>query len=141
VEDIMDRPADEDSVRQIEDRFNRAWNNHHPADMAESLADDAQFVTVNGARLNGRAAFQDLVERLHKGPFKDSQRETLELQIRFLAPDIAIAFSRFRISGDVDDDGRVIAPREGISTRVVRSQKGRWQTIAVHNTDIRNRRH
>jgi uncharacterized protein (TIGR02246 family) len=123
----MDRPADENAVRQIEDQFNRAWNHHHAADMAESLAHDAQFVTVNGAWLNGRAAFRDLVERLHEGPFKDSQRETLELQIRFLAPDIAIAFSRFRISGDVDDDGRVIPPREGISTRVVRRQEERWQ--------------
>jgi uncharacterized protein (TIGR02246 family) len=137
----MSRSTDENAIRSIEDRFNRAWNDHRPAEMAKSLADDAQFVTVNGAWLKGRAAFQDLVERLHKGPFKDSRRETLDLQIRFLAPDTALAFSRFRISDDVDDDGRTIPPREGVSTRVVIRQDGHWRTVAVHNTDIRNRRH
>jgi uncharacterized protein (TIGR02246 family) len=133
--------ADEEDIRAIEDRFNSAWNRHNAADMVESLAEDAQFVTVNGVWVNSRSAFGNLVERLHKGPFKDSSRETMELQIRFLAPSIAIVHSRFRISGDVNDEGQTIPPREGISTRVVQKHKGRWQTVAVHNTDILNRRH
>ena len=133
--------ADEQEIRDIEDRFNIAWNRHRAADMVESLVEDAQFVTVNGAWVKGRTAFEQLVDRLHRGPLKDTTRETVELQIRFLAPDVAVVHSRFRISGDVDDEGSPILPREGIGTRVVHKVDGRWQTIAVQNTDILNRRH
>ena len=81
------------------------------------------------------------MERLHgaSGPFRISTRETLELQIKLLAPDVAMVHSRFRVSGDVEDDGEKVA-REGVGIRVVRKQDGRWQTVAVQNTDIRNRR-
>src|SRR4051812_39263379 len=42
--------ADEGAIRAIESRFNEAWGRHDADGMVESLADDAQFVTVNGAR-------------------------------------------------------------------------------------------
>ena len=41
--------ADEDAIREIENQFNVAWNRHDPDAIAASLADDAQFITVNGA--------------------------------------------------------------------------------------------
>lgn len=132
--------ADEQSIRDIEDRFNIAWNRHQPKEMVESLIEDAQFVTVNGVWMKSREAFRELVERLHNGPLKDTSRETLELQIRFPVPEVAVVHSRFKISGDVDGEGKAIPPREGISTRIVRKDDGRWRTVAVHNTDILNRR-
>ncbi len=131
--------ADEDAIRLIETRFNDAWNRHDPADMVESLVEDAQFITVNGAWVRGRAELQTLMERLHAGPFKDSRRETFASEIRFLAPDVAMVHSRFRVSGDVIEDGRAIT-REGVGIRVVRKQDGRWRTVAVQNTDVVNRR-
>jgi uncharacterized protein (TIGR02246 family) len=134
---VVDRQA----IQDIEDRFNRAWNAHRPLEMIESLSKDAQFVTVNGVWVKGRSAFKELLERLHGGPLKETRRETLEMQIRFLSPDVAIAHSRFRISGDVNDNGKPIPPREGVGIRVVHKQDGGWITVAVQNTDILNRRH
>jgi uncharacterized protein (TIGR02246 family) len=63
--------ADEDEIREIELRFNAAWGRHDPDGMVESLVDDAQFVTVNGAWTKTRADFRDLMRRLHgaDGPF------------------------------------------------------------------------
>ena len=88
----MPAAAAEDEIRQIETRFNDAWNRHHAADMVESLTEDGQFVTVNGVWMKSRAEFQRLMERLHgaSGPFRISTRETLELQIKLLAPDVAM---------------------------------------------------
>ena len=40
--------SDEDLIRELENQFNTAWGRHDPEGMAESLADDAQFITVNG---------------------------------------------------------------------------------------------
>ena len=97
--------ADEKDIKAIETRFNEAWNRHDPDGMVESLAEDAQFITVNGVWMKSRAEFDGLVRRLHgaTGPLRESMRETLETDIRFLAPDVAMVHSRFRISGDIGD--------------------------------------
>jgi uncharacterized protein (TIGR02246 family) len=78
--EVIMTKADEDSIREIELRFNDAWGRHDPDGMVESLAEDAHFVTVNGAWTRTRAGFRDLMERLHgpNGPFRSSTRETPE---------------------------------------------------------------
>ena len=53
--------ADEAAIRELEHRFNAAWDAHDPERMAESLADDAQFITVNGAWTTTRDGFRDLM--------------------------------------------------------------------------------
>jgi uncharacterized protein (TIGR02246 family) len=131
--------ADEEAIREIELRFNEAWGRHDADGMVESLADDAQFVTVNGAWTKTRADYLDLMRRLHgpNGPFRMSTRETPEMQVCFLAPDVAMMHSRFHISGDTEE-----SVRTGIGTRVVRRLDGGWRTVAVQNTDVRaGRRH
>jgi len=64
--------ADEDEIRAIELRFNGACGQHDPDGMVESLVDDAQFVTVNGAWTRMREEFRDLMHCLHgpNGPFR-----------------------------------------------------------------------
>lgn len=133
--------ADEEAINRIETRFNEAWNRHDPAGMVESLAEDAQFITVNGVWMKTRAEFDGLVRRLHgaTGPLRESRRETLEADIRFLVSDVAMVHSRFRISGDIGDDGKQES-REGCGIRVVHKRDGRWFTVAVQNTDVRHRR-
>ena len=133
--------ADEKDIKAIETRFNEAWNRHDPDGMVELLAEDAQFITVNGVWMKSRAEFDGLVRRLHgaTGPLRESMRETLETDIRFLAPDVAMVLSRFRISGDIGDDGKPES-RDGCGIRVVHKRDGRWFTVAVQNTDVRHRR-
>ena len=136
--------ADEDAIRELENRFNAAWGRHDPEDMAESLIDDAQFITVNGAWTTTRNGFRDLMARLHgaSGPFRSSTRKTPEMQVTFLAPDIAILHSRFWIDGEVLHDEHSQASRESVGTRVVRKIDGRWRVVATQNTDVRpGRRH
>jgi uncharacterized protein (TIGR02246 family) len=91
--------SDEDAIRELEHQFNAAWDAHDPERLAESLADDAQFITVNGAWTTTRNGFRDLMARLHgsTGPFRTSTRRTPDMQVTFLAPDIAILHSRFWI--------------------------------------------
>jgi uncharacterized protein (TIGR02246 family) len=126
--------ADEDAIRDIELRFNEAWGRHDADSMVESLADEAQFVTVNGAWTKTRADYLDLMRRLHgpTGPFRASTRETPIMHIRFLAEDVAMMHSQFHIYGDIDEPVRT-----GIGIRVVRRMDGRWRTVAVQNTDVR----
>jgi uncharacterized protein (TIGR02246 family) len=136
--------SDEDQIRTLENEFNAAWDAHDPEGMAASLADDAQFITVNGAWTTTRDGFRDLMGRLHgaNGPFRTSTRKTPETQVTFLAPDIAILHSRFWIDGEVQQDELSQASRESVGTRVVRKIGGRWRIVATQNTDVRkSRRH
>src|SRR5689334_8184741 len=77
--------SDEAAIRDIENRFNAAWNAHDPDAIAESLVDDAQFITVNGAWTTSRQGFRDLMQRLHgaNGPFRASTRRSPEMHVRF----------------------------------------------------------
>ena len=72
------------------------------------------------------ADFRDLMRRLHgaEGPFRSSTRETPEMHVRFLAPDVAVMHTRFHIYGDIQE-----SERTSIGTRVVRKLDGRWQTV------------
>ena len=136
--------SDEDLIRALEQRFNAAWDAHDPEAIAESLADDAQFITVNGAWTTSRAGFRDLMQRLHgaNGPYRSSARRTPEMHVRFLAPDIAILHSRFWIEGEVLHDALSQPSRESVGMRVVRKIDGRWRIVATQNTDVRTgRRH
>jgi uncharacterized protein (TIGR02246 family) len=135
----MPNKADEDAIRAIEDDFNAAWGRHDPDAMVESLTDDAEFITVNGAWEKSREGFRNLMIRLHgpTGPFRASTRAASEFRIRFLAPDVAVVHTRFHIRGDVDE-----AERNSVGMRVVQKIDGRWRTISVQNTDVRpGRRH
>jgi uncharacterized protein (TIGR02246 family) len=136
--------SDEDAIRALEQSFNAAWDAHDPEALAESLVDDAQFITVNGAWTTSRAGFRDLMQRLHgsTGPYRSSTRRTPEMQVRFLAPDVAILHSRFWIDGEVLHDALSQPSRESVGTRVVRKIDGRWRIVATQNTDVRTgRRH
>ena len=136
--------TDEDAIRELENQFNAAWDRHDPEGMAASLADDAQFITVNGAWTTTRNGFRDLMARLHgaTGPFRTSTRRTPQMNVTFLAPDIAILHSRFWIDGEVLHDEHSQASRESVGTRVVRKIDGRWRVVATQNTDVRpGRRH
>ena len=101
---MSDLAAENEAIRQIEARFNDAWNRHDPDGMVESLTDDGQFVTVNGVWMTNRGEFLKLMQKLHGngGPFRTSHRETLEMHVRMLGPDAAMVHSRFRVSGDVE---------------------------------------
>jgi uncharacterized protein (TIGR02246 family) len=136
--------SDEDAIRDVEHRFNAAWNAHDPERIAESLVDDAQFITVNGAWTTSCEGFRDLMQRLHcaTGPYRSSTRKTPEMHVRFLTPDVAILHSRFWIEGEVLHDALSTPSRESVGMRVLHKIGGRWRIVATQNTDVRaGRRH
>jgi uncharacterized protein (TIGR02246 family) len=136
--------SDEDAIRDLEHRFNAAWNAHDPEGLSESLVNDAEFITVNGAWTTSRDGFRDLMARLHgpNGPFRASTRRSPEMHVRFLSSDIAILHSRFWIDGEILHDAISQRSRESVGTRVVRKIDGRWRIVATQNTDVRpGRRH
>jgi uncharacterized protein (TIGR02246 family) len=129
-------PTDEAAIRDIERVWDVGWNKHDPKTMVSVLAEDVDFVNVAGEWFKGREAFQRHMERVHATIFAESTRNTIDTEIRFLTPEIALVHSSARISGDRAADGSPRSPRNVLMTRVVVKRGGKWVVVAAHNTNV-----
>jgi uncharacterized protein (TIGR02246 family) len=132
----MARPQEEQAIRSIETLWDDAWNRHDSDALADLLADDVDFINVTGAWFRGREEFRKRMTQTHQGVFKDSQRRTLETSVRFLTPDIAVVHARWEMRGLREPDDAMRPAWQGVITRVVQRQHGRWLVVAAHNVDV-----
>jgi uncharacterized protein (TIGR02246 family) len=126
---------DEKAVRQVIADMIAAFNRHDPA--PSLFTEDADYVNVQGMWLKGAAA----IERGRKGRFetalKDAMITPLDVQIRFITPDVAIAHVTHEMRGMRGSDGTTLPPHRELSTRVfVKKKDGRWLLTAFQNTTV-----
>lgn|SRR5215831_14368935 len=89
-----DQVEDEAAIRDMQARWDEAWNRHDIQALSALVADDVRFVNVAGRVLKSRAEFQQLQTRTHAMMFKDSVRTVTATQIKFITPEIAIGRHR-----------------------------------------------
>jgi uncharacterized protein (TIGR02246 family) len=128
---------DLEAIRQIERDWQTAWNRHDMKALTALVAEDVDFVTVAGLWLKGRKEFEDQHTAIHAMRFKESVRTTTDVQVKFLKPDVAIVHVSGVIKGEKAPDGTPLPPRQGIFTRVVTKEGGKWLIKASQNTAIR----
>jgi len=129
-------PTDQAAIRQIETRWQTAWNHHDIAAMASLFAPDAGVVNLAGEWFKGREEFARSLESLHSGKVKESIWQTQDIDIKFLTPEIAIVHVHFSSQGDRNPDGSPMPPRRGIFTRVEMKRGGHWMIMASQATNI-----
>ena len=101
-----------------------AWNAGDSKAFASLFTEDAQYVTGDGAWLDGREAIEGFVAGAER---RDTALVTVqELTIR-VYDRVATAVFRWRGSGDV--------PVGGVVTCVLLDQLGRWKVVHLQNTD------
>jgi len=127
---------DTEAVKQIESRWQEAWNSHDMKALASLVAEDVDFITVAGTWLKGRKAFEEHHAARHAVQFKESVWETTDVRVKFLKSDIALVHVSWGLKGDKDPDGTPRQPRRGIFTQVVTKEGGRWLIKASQNTNI-----
>ena len=71
--------------------------------------------------------------------FKDSVRTVKRTDIKFIAPDIAVAHVSWAMRGDRDPDGTPRQPREGVMMQVLMKRDRAWTVVAAQNTNLRER--
>jgi uncharacterized protein (TIGR02246 family) len=133
-----DQAADEAAIREIQARWDDAWNRHDIPALSALVADDVRFVNVAGQVLKSRAEFAQLQTRTHGGQFKESVRTVTGSEIKFVTPDIAVAHVSWGMRGDKNTDGSPRQPRSGVMMQVLERRDGKWTVIAAQNTDTRN---
>lgn len=115
---------------QTIERFNR-----HETRPPESpgFTPDADFINVQGRWMKG----VDEIRRGHKEEgatrLKDAHITLVELDIRFIRPDVAVVHQLHVLSGKRDPDGTSLPPQRQLSTRILLKEQGDWVTTAVQN--------
>ncbi len=128
--------ADEKAIRDIEARWEAAWNRHDVAGMAATCAPDADAINLAGEWFQGRDAFQKSLEELHSGKTQGSIWQTERTEIKFLTPKIAIVHVYANSHGDRNPDGSPMPARRVILTRVDVKRGGKWLIVASQATNI-----
>jgi uncharacterized protein (TIGR02246 family) len=128
---------DERAIRDIQGRWDDAWNRHDVRALSSLVAEDVRFVNVAGVVLTGRGEFEALQSRTHAMQFKESVRSVTGTDIKFLTSDIAVAHVRWGMRGDKDADGTPRQPRHGVMMQVLMKRDGKWVVVAAQNTNVR----
>ena len=128
--------ADEKAIRNIETKWETAWNHHDVATMVRLFAPDADVINLAGEWFKGRDEFAKSLEALHSAKVKESVWQTEETHVKFRTPEIAIVHVYFNSHGEKNPDGSSMPPRRGIFTRVEVKRNGEWLIAASQATKI-----
>jgi uncharacterized protein (TIGR02246 family) len=128
--------ADERAVRDIETRWENAWNTNDVPAMSRDFAPDADAVNLAGEWFKGRAPFTQSLTELHSDKAKGSIWQTEETSVKFLTPEIAIVHVLINSHGEHNPDGLLRPARRAILTRVEVKRGGQWLIVASQATNI-----
>jgi uncharacterized protein (TIGR02246 family) len=117
----------EDSIRRIVNELVSAWNRRDMDAFVRLFAEDAGYVTGNGAHLQGRAAIRRELDSSTPGSSGSQPVSIADLAVRMLGSEAAVALVRWRMDAPV---------RRGLFTVVVTAAHEGWRIVALHNTDI-----
>ena len=60
--------------------------------------------------------------------------KTLEVNVRFVRPDVALAHVKNELSGLIGPEGQTLPPHQELSVRVFVKNEGAWRITAFDNT-------
>jgi len=136
----------EQAIQQIVKNLESAWNAGDSTAFAAPFTDDADFVDVLGLHHSGRAPIEAGHRHIFDTIYRGSRIGYSVEGIRFVRPDVAIAFIRARLQSHlavgVDDPRRASHMGEGTRedharpTMILAKDNGKWQIVGFQNTRI-----
>jgi len=125
--------TDEGAIQSILQQLETAWNGYDSVSFAASFAEDATFIHIFGGQLDGRAAIEAAHKVIFNTIYKGSHATFTLRSIRFLRPDVAVAFARAHVRFKENDEMREIETRP---TLIVVKKQAEWQIVVFQNTKI-----
>jgi uncharacterized protein (TIGR02246 family) len=129
--------ADEAAIRQVITEMTEGFNRHDGKAASRMYLADARLVTVRGEVMEGQQAIEQGLNSIFATRARNATHRTLDVRVRFLRPDIALAHVTNELSGLVAPDGQALPAHQELSLRVFTKENGRWQVAAFHNTMVR----
>ena len=125
--------TDEGAIEDILKQFEEAWNRYDSASIAALFVEDATFIHIFGGQLDGRTAIEASHRVIFNTIYKDSTATFRLRSVRFVRPDVAVAFGRAHVKFKEGMESREIETRP---TLVAVKDQGKWQVVAFQNTKI-----
>ena len=113
-----------------------AWNKHDAKAYAALFTEDGDCVNVVGWWWKGRAEIEQKLTGAYLFVFKESVLtiKDSDIDVKFLAPDIAVAHVRWTMTGARTPKG-IPEPQQGIQTQLLKKQSGKWLVAEFQNTN------
>ena len=129
--------TDEQAIRKVIVEMTDGFNRHDAKASTSMYTDDADFVSVRGDAAKGREQVEKGLAGILGTRAKDAVLTTLEVRVRFVRPDVAIAHVTNELSGLVAADGQKLPAHRELSLRVFVKDQGAWRVTAFHNTMLK----
>jgi uncharacterized protein (TIGR02246 family) len=128
------------AVTRIAEQFVAIWNAHGMTRLADIYAEDADFVNVIGMRWKGASQIAQMHVLLHESRMRQTTLVSEDLDVRVLAPSVAVVHDTWVLTGDPGAPGwKIGEQRRGILMHVLKLDgAGKWHIAASQNTDIQD---
>jgi uncharacterized protein (TIGR02246 family) len=126
--------AETTAIRELERQQQDAWNRHDPRAYANLFSEDGDCVNVVGWWWKGRAEIEKKLTAAYAFVFRESVLTITDVDVKFPAPEMAIAHVRWTMVGARTPEG-LPKPQQGIQTQLLQKQKGKWLIVAFQNTN------
>lgn len=126
--------SDETAIRAVMEATTKAFSSHDAKAWAQFCTETARLVTVRGESMDGVAEIEKGLAIVFATRAGAVTLRTLDMSIRFIRPDVALAYLTNELSGLVGPDGQTQPPHRELSIRVVVRNDGQWKIAAFHNT-------
>jgi uncharacterized protein (TIGR02246 family) len=125
---------DEDSIKAVMAATTDAFSRHDAKAWVKFCTPDAQLVTVRGESMSGIAEIEKGLAAIFQTRGRNVTLKTLDLMVRFIRPDVALAHVTNELSGLLSPEGQTLPPHQELSIRVLVKDQGVWRITAFHNT-------
>lgn len=129
-----DPRKDEEAIEAIIAATTEAFSMHDAKAWVQYCTSDAQLVTVRGEFMKGVAQIEKGLSAIFQTRGRNVTLKTLDVSVRFIRPDVALAHVRNELSGLISPDGQTLPPHQELSVRVFVKNDGVWRIAAFHNT-------
>ncbi len=128
---------DEEAIKKVIVGTTEAFNKHDAKAFTRFYTPDAELVTVRGERMKGAAEIEKGIAAIFATRAKAVTLKTLDVTVRFIRPDVAVAHVTNELSGLVSTEGEQLPAHRELSIRVLVKEHGGWLVTAFHNTVVR----
>ena len=128
---------DKEAIRNVILQMTEGFNKHDAKAATQMYTSNADFVNVRGDKYSGAEEIQQKLAAIFSTRAKQATLKTLNVTVRFVNPELAIAHVTNELSGLVDSAGLKLPSHQELSIRVFIKENDNWRVTAFHNTMIR----
>jgi uncharacterized protein (TIGR02246 family) len=130
--------SDEQTIRAVIAATTEAFSRHDAKAWVRFCTPDAQLGTVRGESMKGIAAIEKGLTAVFQTRARNATLEPLDVAVRFIRPDVALAHVRNQMIGLLSPEGQALPPHTELSIRVLVKDEGTWRITPFHNTIIQH---